>query len=123
MDACLWIPTRDEINAIVGRATDHLLLTMAHVTWVPLPDGSGMLDSPETEGFICVGWIVASGEHTIPDRDVWWHPGRQEGRRRETRSRPQPTYPGIPISPFHAINQTRHQANAVARVVPWNPNK
>ena len=83
----IWTPTQDEVNAIVSRATDQLLLAMAHVTWVPLPDGVDSLDSPDAEGFVCVGWIVASGDHQVQDREVWWHPARQEGRLRSLRAR------------------------------------
>jgi hypothetical protein len=87
MEASPVAPDQVEVNAIVSRATDQLLLTLSRVSWVPLPDGAGSLDAPDADGFICVGWIVASGEHKIADREVWWYPGRQEGRLRVSRRR------------------------------------
>jgi hypothetical protein len=78
-------PTQDEVNTIVSRATDQLLLAMPRVSWVPLPDGADSLDLPDADGFVCVGWIVASGDHHVADREVWWHPQRQDGRLRLVR--------------------------------------
>ena len=57
-------------DAIVSRATDQLLLTMPRVTWVPLPDGVDSLGPLDAEDFVCVGWIVASGDHFAQDREV-----------------------------------------------------
>jgi hypothetical protein len=65
MDASPWTPSQDEVNGIVSRATDQLLLAMPHVSWVPLPDGAHTLDPPDAEGYVCVGWVVASGEHHV----------------------------------------------------------
>jgi hypothetical protein len=75
-----WHPIADEIRTIVNRATNQLLLRYPKTDWVPMPWGPEQLEPPNAAGFVSVGMIVAVGESEEQDREVWWHPERQEGR-------------------------------------------
>jgi hypothetical protein len=64
-------PTQAEIDAIVQRAATQLAEQSLRVDWIPLPASAEQLEPPDPDGFVFVGWLVASGE-----------PERQEGRLR-----------------------------------------
>jgi hypothetical protein len=43
------------------------------------------LKPPDAADLVSVGMIVAVGEANEQDREVLWHPGKQEGRLRRSR--------------------------------------
>lgn len=79
-----WHPTDDDLRAILARGADALARRHPKVDWVELSVGARNLEPPDDAGYVMVGWIVAVGE-VGRDVEVWWHPGKAEGRLRRQR--------------------------------------